>query len=107
MSAENVEWIIPDEGWPFPGVRRGPAGSENLLKRANEEVEISYSEPQEIIAQKDRVLVIGSATGRTKSTNKTFVDYWVFDITVRNGKVKNIRKYIDIQALARSSEVAA
>jgi ketosteroid isomerase-like protein len=34
-------------------------------------------------------------------------DHWVFDITVRNGKLTNVREYVDTQALARASEMAA
>jgi len=51
------------------------------------------------MAQGDRVLVIGSATGRIKATSRTFEDDWVFAITVRNGKVTNIREYIDSSPL--------
>jgi hypothetical protein len=80
---------------------------ENLLQKANVTVETSYPEPPEFIAQRDRVLVVGFATGRIKATNKIFEDHWVFDIAVRNGKLTNIREYIDTQALARASETAA
>ena len=52
-------------------------------------------------------MVIGVATGKIKATNKTFKDDWVFAITVRNGKLTNIREYIDTQALARASEMDA
>jgi uncharacterized protein len=41
------------------------------------------------------VLVVGVATGKIKATNKPFEDNWVFAITVRDGKVTNIREYID------------
>ena len=70
-------------------------------------MDISYSEPPEFIAQGDRVLVVGVATGRIKATNRTFDDHFVFAITVRNGKLTNIREYIDTQALARASEMDA
>jgi ketosteroid isomerase-like protein len=106
LSAEDIEWIIPGEDWPLAGTHRGHAGLENLLQKANETVETSYPEPPELIAQGDRVLVVGFATGRIKATNKAFEDHWVFDITVRNGKLTNIREYIDTQALARASETA-
>ena len=58
----------------------------------------------EFVAQGDRVLVVGVATGTIKATNKPFKDEWVFDITVRDGKVTRIREYIDTQALARASQ---
>jgi uncharacterized protein len=80
---------------------------ENLLQKANETVETSFPEPPEFIAQGDRVLVVGFARGRIKGTNRTFEDNWVFAITVRNGKLTNIREYVDTQALARASEMAA
>ena len=107
LSAEDIEWIIPGEDWSLAGTHRGHAGLENLLQKANEAVETSFPEPPEFIAQGDRVLVVGFATGRIKATNRTFEDHWVFDITVRNGKLTNIREYIDTQALARASETAA
>ena len=107
LVAEDIEWIVPGEDWPLAGTHRGHAGLENLLQKANETVETSYPEPPELIAQGDRVLVIGFATGRIKATNGKFEDHWVFDITVRKGKVAKIREFIDTQAVARASETAA
>jgi uncharacterized protein len=107
LSAEDIEWIIPGEGWPLAGIHRGHAGLENLLQKANETVETSFPEPPEFVAQGDRVLVVGFATGRIKATNKTFEDDWAFAVTVRNGKLTNIREYIDTQALARAAEMDA
>ena len=107
LSAEDIEWIIPGEDWPLAGTHCGHAGLNNLVLKANETVETSYPEPPEFIAQGDRVLVLGFARGRIKTTNRTFEDHWVFAITLRNGKVTNIREYVDTQALARASETAA
>jgi uncharacterized protein len=107
LVAEDIEWIIPGEDWPLAGTHRGHAGFENVLQKANETMETSFPEPPEFIAQGDRVLVVGVATGKIKATNRTFKDDWVFDITVRNGKLTNIREYLDTQALARASETAA
>ena len=105
LVAEDIEWIVPGEDWPLAGTHRGHAGLENLLQKANETVETSYPKPPEFVAQGDRVLVVGVATGKIKATNKPFKDDWVFAITVRNGKVTKIREYIDTQALARASQM--
>ncbi len=107
LSAEDIEWMIPGEDWPLAGTHRGHAGLENLLQKANDTVETSYPEPPKFIAQGDRVLVVGVATGRIKATNRTFEDDWVFAITVRHGKLTHIREYIDTLALARASEMDA
>ena len=104
LVAEDVEWIIPGEAWPLAGTYRGHAGVADVLKKASEEVETSFPEPPEFVAQGDRVMVVGFATGKIKATNKTFEDHWVFAITVQNGRVTKIREYIDTQALARASE---
>ena len=106
LSAEDIDWIIPGKDWPLAGTHRGHAGLTALLQKASETVETS-TEPSEYVAQGDRVLVVGFAKGKVKTTNKTFDDDWVFAITVRNGKVANIREYIDTQALARASEMDA
>jgi hypothetical protein len=69
LSAEDIEWIIPGEDWPLAGTHRGHAGLENLLQKANETVETSFSEPPEFIARGDRVLVVGFTKGKVKATN--------------------------------------
>ena len=107
LVVEDIEWIIPGEGWPLAGTHRGHAELAAVLQKASQEVEMTYPEPPEFVARGDRVLVIGVATGKIKATNKPFKDYWVFAITVRNGKVTNIREYIDTQALARASQMDA
>jgi uncharacterized protein len=105
LVAEDIEWIIPGEAWPLAGTHRGHKELAAVLQKASEEVETTYPKPPEFVAQRDRVLVVGIATGKIKATDKPFKDDWVFDITVRNGKVTKIREYIDTQALARASEM--
>ncbi len=105
LTSEDIEWIIPGEDWPLAGTHHGHQGLANLLQKASE-METSFPQPPEFVAQGDRVLMVGFATGKVKATNRTFEDHFVFAMTVRNGKVKCIREYIDTQALARSSERA-
>ncbi|TCM52584.1 hypothetical protein C8J36_10828 [Rhizobium sp. PP-F2F-G48] len=107
LVAEDIEWIIPGNGWPLAGTHRGHAELAVVLQKAFEKVEMSYPTPPELVAQGDRVFVIGVATGKIKATNRSFRDDWIFDITVRDGKVAKIREYIDTQALAEASKTAA
>ena len=106
LVAEDIEWIIPGEDWPLAGTHRGHAGLADLLQTASKSIETS-TEPREFVAQGDRVLVVGFAKGKIKATNKTFEDHFVFAITVRDGKLTNIREYIDTQALARAAHMDA
>jgi len=106
LVAEDIEWIIPGKDWPLAGTHRGHAGLADLLKTASKSMETS-TEPREFVAQGDRVLVIGFAKGKVKATNKTFEDDWIFAITIRGGRITNIREYVDTQALARAAQMAS
>ena len=105
LISEDIEWIIPGKDWPLAGTHRGHAGVAHVLETASGSLETS-TEPREFVAQADRVLVVGFARGKNKATNKTFEDDWIFAITVRDGKLTNIREYIDTQALARAATVS-
>ena len=86
LCSEDIEWIIPGEDWPLAGTHRGQAGLAHVLRKASEEVEMTYPKPPEFVAQGDRVMVVGIATGKIYATNRPYKDEWVFDITVRDGK---------------------
>jgi ketosteroid isomerase-like protein len=103
LVAQDIEWIIPGENWPLAGTHRGHAGVADVQEKASREIETAYPRPPEFLAQGDRVIVVGTAMGKIKATGKRFEDEWVFDMTVRDGKVTRIREYIDTQALARAS----
>jgi ketosteroid isomerase-like protein len=34
LMAEDIEWIIPDKGWPLAGTHRGHAGVANMQRKA-------------------------------------------------------------------------
>ena len=106
LVADDIEWIIPGEGWPLAGTHRGHAGLVNLLETASRSIETS-TEPREFVAQGDRVLVVGVARGKIRATNNTFEDDWIFAITVRDGRLTNIREYLDTEALARAAQMDA
>jgi len=103
LVAEDIEWIIPGEGWPLAGTHRGHAGVADALAKASAALRTTYPKPPEFIAQGDRVIVVGIAMGTVKATGEPFKDEWVFDMTVSDGKVTRIQEYIDTQALARAS----
>jgi len=102
LCADDIEWVIPGEGWPLAGTHRGHAGVANVLQQASK-LEIASEASPEYLAQRNRVMVVGVARGRVKATDKTFEDHWVFAMTIRNGRVANIREYVDTQALAQAS----
>jgi uncharacterized protein len=66
LVAEDIEWIVPGEDWPLAGTHCGHAGLADVLQKASEGVETTFPEPPEFVAQGDRVLVVGVATGKSK-----------------------------------------
>jgi uncharacterized protein len=105
LFAEDIEWIIPGK-WPLAGTYRGRAGVASLFQKVSEMLEISFLETREFVAQGERVLVVCFSGGRVKGTNRTYEHHEVLAFTVRNGKVTNVREYIDTLALARAFEMA-
>jgi uncharacterized protein len=45
LSAEDIEWIIPGEGWPLAGTHRGHARLRDFLQKASEMMETSFPAP--------------------------------------------------------------
>ena len=65
LSAGDIEWIIPGEGWPLAGTHR--AGTRDwrvCFRRPPKSWKPSFPKPPEFVAQGDRVLVVGFATGK-------------------------------------------
>jgi ketosteroid isomerase-like protein len=88
---------------PRPG-RDAAAYLAEVLQKASDEVEMTYPKPPNSWRRETGVLVVGVATGKSKPRISRSRDNWVFDITVRDGKVTSIREYIDTQAPARASQ---
>jgi hypothetical protein len=107
LFAEDIEWIVPGEGFPLAGTFRGLAALADFFQKISETVEFSSVEPREFVAKRDRVLVVCVESARVKATNRAFDGHWVMAFTFRNGKVTNVREYLDTQAWARAFEMAA
>ncbi len=73
LVTEDIEWIIPGKDWPLAGTHRGHAGIADLMHKSSE-LETSFPEPPEFVAQGDRVLMIGYSRGKIKTTDTTLED---------------------------------
>lgn len=47
LSAEDIQWIIPGEGWPLAGTHLGHQGLAELLQKASK-IETSFPQPPRI-----------------------------------------------------------
>jgi ketosteroid isomerase-like protein len=99
--ADDVDWHVTGPvNIPICGSRRGHEGVAQFFKALGETLETQQFEPQEFIAQSNKVVVLGHERHRVKSTGRIFEGNWVQVFTLSQGKVVRFREYIDTAALA-------
>jgi ketosteroid isomerase-like protein len=100
LLAENVEWIQPGppETIATAGERHGPEQVAQYFALVNETFNVEQFEPQEFIAQGEKVVVLGHYRRRVKATGKLDESEWVHVFTVRGGKIEKHRAYADTAA---------
>jgi ketosteroid isomerase-like protein len=102
---ENVEWqgVIGTEGvLPQSGLRRGRAAVAEFFKQVAESTDFKSFEPQEFVAQGNRVVAIGRYSATMKPSGLPYSSNWVMLFTVKNGKVTKFEEYSDSAQLVRA-----
>jgi ketosteroid isomerase-like protein len=93
---ERVEWVAPGPPELITSGRHvGRQAVGEFFTAVNELFEIQRFEPREMIAQGDRVVVLGSETARVRATGKVLDLDWVHVFTVTDGVVKTFQEYFD------------
>ena len=84
---EDVIWKqAPTGPAPFAGTIRGREQLGEWFGRMDAVSEVEAFEPQEFIAQGDKVLVLGNYSYRSEATGKSWESDWVMVWVVKNGK---------------------
>lgn len=98
--ADDVEWWAdgPVDILPWAGTHRGREGVANWFKVLNEAMEYQQFDPREFIAQGDTVVVLYHASGRARSTGRSFESDIIRLYTVRDGKLVRVRSYYNTAA---------
>jgi ketosteroid isomerase-like protein len=103
VLAENVLWIVPDmTNVPFAGIWQGRQQVGQFFRRMVEVQEVVEFEPEEFIAQRDKVVVLGHFTMNVKATGKVSHSKWVHVWKVEEGKITYMREYVDTLAVSRA-----
>ncbi|MGH3639598.1 MAG: nuclear transport factor 2 family protein [Mycobacterium sp.] len=89
---------LPD-AIPFGGQFAGPAGFAAYAQAIAAAIDIEQFEIDEILAQADRVVVLGRETSRVRNTDRRYTMAWVHVLTVRDGRVLRLREYNDTGAM--------
>jgi len=105
--AGDIHWQLPEmENVPFAGEWQGRDQVGRFLNKVFEVQDIVEFEPEEFIAQGDKVVVLGRFTMRIKATGRDFGSNWAHVWTVRGGKVTRFYEYVDTSAVSRAHTAA-
>lgn len=96
---EDVEWRLggPTET-TYAGIRHGRDKVAEFFKVLHETSEFEQFDPQEFIAQGDKVVVLGHERQRIKTTGQVVEVDWAMVFTLRDGKIAKFRNYEDTSA---------
>jgi uncharacterized protein len=103
--ADDVKWfaIGPPELIATAGTRYGPKEVEQYfsLLDANRELQ-----PEEFIADGDKVVAIGEMRSNVKSTGSVIRSPWVHVFRIRQGKISDFRSFYDTAAVIAARDNA-
>jgi uncharacterized protein len=99
ISAADAEYRYPEvEGMPYGGVWRGRDGVRRFFETHDAADEVLELRPTEVIAQRDRVVVLGAFRGRARSTGREWTTGFVHVYTIRDGRTHRFESFFDTSA---------
>jgi uncharacterized protein len=99
LFSDDIEWLgYQTEYVPFSRDYHGKQDVAQFFAELNAAQEADQFEPQELIAEGDRVVVIGTAQWIVRATGKQYGYPWVHAFTIRDGKIARFQQYYDSAA---------
>lgn len=99
LFADDIEWIgLPTEFIPFSGNYHGKQEVAQFFSELDQAQEAEQFEPQEFIAENDKVVVLGQARWSVRATGQTYDSPWVHIFTIRDGKIARFQQFNDTAA---------
>jgi ketosteroid isomerase-like protein len=97
LLSEDVQWYVPgpESIVPFAGQFQGVGGVSRFFVTLAEAETVEIFEPQEFVAQGDKVVVTGRYRGRIKANGQADDIEFVHIFTVRDGRITNYKQYND------------
>lgn len=92
--ADDIEWMGTESDYiPFSGTYRGKDQVAEYFTKMDQAQEAQQFEPQEFIAEGDKVVVTGQSIWKVKATGKTYENPWVHIFTIKDGKTTHFQQY--------------
>ena len=100
---DDAEWLSPEaEAVPFAGNVNGKQEVARFFTELGGALQQMCFIVHDIVAENDKVVVIGEATWLVKSTGRTYENPWVNVFTLRDGKVIRTHAYFDTMPADRA-----
>jgi uncharacterized protein len=100
---EDVQWQLPEmENVPFAGKWQGREQVGQFFSTVSQVQDVGEFELEDLIAQGDKVVVLGYFSQHVKCTGRVSASAWVHVWTVKGGKVTHFREYVDTAAVSRA-----
>ncbi len=91
----QIEFYGPEEIIPYAGTYNGRDEARSFFETVLSSVDIHVFEPEEFLADKDKVIVTGHLHLTSKKTGGTIKSDFVHVITMANGKWSRFRDFMD------------
>lgn len=97
--ADDVEWVgAPTEFVTFSVDYHGKQEVRQFFAEMGKAQEAEQFEPQEVIAEGDKVVVTGQSRWTVKATGQSYDNPWVHIFTIRDGKIVRFQQFNDTAA---------
>jgi uncharacterized protein len=97
--AEEVDWYLPGTA-PYSGRRHGRAQVRSFFQELAVELRFERFEVREYIADRDKVMALGSERATVFSTGVQYEADWAHCWTLNSGLVTAVQLYVDTGAEA-------
>lgn len=99
LFSDDIEWVGNEvEHVPFSRDYHGRQEVAQFFAELGQAQEAERFEPQEMIAEGDKVMVTGQAKWIVRATGKSYEYPWAHAFTIRDGKVARLQQYYDTAA---------
>ncbi|ABB08536.1 nuclear transport factor 2 family protein [Burkholderia lata] len=104
LISADVDWFVVGdrEVVPWAGRWHGKSGVVQFYATLRAETVNERFDVKDVLAQGNRVVIIGALATRVKRTGKLIECEFVFDFTVENGLITRFRPFEDSEAVAKA-----
>jgi ketosteroid isomerase-like protein len=107
LMSDDIDWELPEiDSVPIAGRRSGRDAVSEFFAMVARDQEVIAFEPQEFVAERDKVVALGHYKWRVKDTDREFASDFVHIFTVRDGRIVAFREHFDTAAVAAAYQKA-